>query len=345
MPARRLIRVLSIDGGGIRGVIPALILQRLELLAKRPLYSLFDLIAGTSTGGILAVALTTPDPRSATPYPLYSAGDALGVYTTRGSQIFSNVDPTKKGLGLDQKFKDLKLLSGPKYDGRNLERVLTEHFGTAMLRDSLCPLLITAYDIERRRPFLFKTRLARTGRVDHNFELRQVARSTSAAPLYFPPNRIQLPQLPGQPDAVYSLVDGGIIANNPAMLAYLEAKEQYPNCDILLVSLGTGQLNSPLPYKEAKDWGIVGWARPLIDCLFTGASDLVDSSLQQTIGAEPGSRYYRFQVDLEGAPGAEEMDNTTPQNIQKMRELVEMQIFARRSQELAAIAAALLKDR
>jgi patatin-like phospholipase/acyl hydrolase len=206
------VRVLSIDGGGIRGVIPAMVLQRLEELAQRPICDLFDLIAGTSTGGILALALTCPDPRNKT-RPVYTATDALHVYLDRGNEIFSNSTPRPRAApgsagaaaqqqqaessgGLSKIFSGAKILSGPKYNAKNLERVLGEYMGSSLLRESLTPLLITSYDLERRMPFFFKTRLA-LGQPDHNYEMRHVGRATSAAPLYFPPAKLTDPHTGG----------------------------------------------------------------------------------------------------------------------------------------------------
>jgi patatin-like phospholipase/acyl hydrolase len=137
-------------------------------------------------------------------------------------------------------------------------------------------------------------------------------------------------------------VDGGLIANNPSLLAFFEARELYPNADIVLVSLGTGQLQNAIEYREAKDWGIVGWGKSLLDCMMTGSSDVVDHQLQQVMLATTGgSRYYRFTVKLENK--SDDMDNVAPSNLENLRRMAREQIITARARELAACAAILTR--
>lgn len=199
-------RILSIDGGGIRGVIPAVVLAELEQRLGRPAARMFDLIAGASTGGIIALALVRPDAEGE---PALGAAELVDFYTRLGPDIFDrSIGRTVRRLGS---------LAGPKYDPDRLRDALAEQFGDAMLSDALRDVVVPAYDIERREPFFFKSHYARV-RAERDYPMRFAALATAAGPTYFPPVR-----LPVQDHIGYrALVDGGVYANNPAMCAYVE---------------------------------------------------------------------------------------------------------------------------
>src|SRR5262249_37805819 len=153
--------------------------------------------------------------------------------------------------------------------------------------DAATDVLVTSYEIERRFPFFFKSSNARL-RPDYDFLARHVARATSAAPTYFEPSRLAC----GQGTDHYTLIDGGVFANNPAACALAEARATFPNASrYLVVSLGTGSLMRTLPMYLARYWGALRWAKPLLDIVFDGVSSTVDFQLRQLI---PES-YYRFQ--------------------------------------------------
>src|SRR5271154_1929690 len=221
-----MVRILSIDGGGIRGILPAMLLAEIERRTGEPVARLFDLVAGTSTGGIIALGLTIPKSPGG---PLYSAQHFVELYENQGRRIFSR--------SLWRALFSLDSLSWRKYASAGIEGVLLEDFGDSRLGDAVTDVLITSYEIERRFPFFFKSRNART-RPDYDFPARDVARATSAAPTYFEP--MQLPS--GTNSEHYTLIDGGVFANNPAACALVEARTTFGGSDYLVVSLGTGAL-------------------------------------------------------------------------------------------------------
>ena len=145
-----MIRVLSIDGGGIRGIIPAMMLQDLEARTGKATADLFDLVAGTSTGGVLAMGLTMAgvDGR-----PKYSASDLVRLYSEHGGEIFER--------SLWHKFRAVGSLMEEKYPAEGIEGVLGKYFSDARLQDALCDVIVTAYEIERRIPWFFKSRNAK----------------------------------------------------------------------------------------------------------------------------------------------------------------------------------------
>jgi patatin-like phospholipase/acyl hydrolase len=278
----RPFNVLSIDGGGIRGIIPALVLSEVERRTGRPISSLFDLIAGTSTGGIIALGLTKPNKDGA---PEYRADEIVELYLGKGKRIFSSTIlhqlSTAWGL-LDEK-----------YPAAEVEKVYEEYFRDTRLQDALTNVLVTAFEIQLRSPWFFRSTRART-EPDYDFPMRKVARATSAAPTYFEPLKLE-----GTGGQEWALIDGGVYANNPTMCALVEARTAFGAEDVLVVSLGTGEPTAGIPWKDAKDWGLVGWARPLLDIVFEGVSDTVAFQAEELCPSVEGQRrYYRFQVQL-----------------------------------------------
>jgi patatin-like phospholipase/acyl hydrolase len=292
-------RVLAVDGGGIRGIIPALILAEIEEMTRRPISDLFDLIAGTSTGGILALGLTKP---GADGKPEKTAMDVVRLYEMEGSTIF----PTSFLQGLH-----LGAIRGSKYDSKGIESTLKKYFGDARLKDALTPILVPSYDIEKQTPMFFKSAKAKHD-PEYDFPMRQVARATSAAPTYFTPTRIDTPD----PLDYYALIDGGVVAGNPAMCAYAEAVKmgQMGERGMMMVSLGTGELRHSYKYKDACDWGQLEWAQPVIDIVFQGSNTAIDYQLQQLLEPTgPKQNYFRLQLELAQSGG--NMDDARDANL------------------------------
>jgi patatin-like phospholipase/acyl hydrolase len=298
------IRVLSLDGGGIRGVIPAAILIELEKLAGKPVFDLFDVVAGTSTGGLIATGLIAPDSSGA---PKFTAGDLQGFYTKNGTQIFSR--------STAYEVESLDGMHGPKYPADGIDAFLHETFADLELKDALKPLVMVSYDIERRNVHIFHSEAAKQD-PNQNFFMRDSSRATSAAPTYFPPAHIQ-----SSAGTTFALVDGGVAANDPAMAAYVQARRLFPDREILIVSIGTGSSVKPIPYDKAKGWGKLGWAERIVDVMFDGSTRTVDANLQELLPKHTSGlrEYYRFQPSLKGANDA--LDDTSPKNLQSLIDL------------------------
>ncbi len=292
----KLYKILSIDGGGIRGIIPALILVEIEKRTGKAINELFDLVAGTSTGGIIAVGLNIPNRQ--TRKAVYSAEDLVKLFKNKGHKIFSQGiwQSTMTGLGILEE----------KYSYQGLKEVLQEYCGETELKAALTDILLTSYDLNTKRPFFFKSRLAKKW-VKKNFKMKYAVRATTAAPTYFEPFKL-LNMVDNK--TTYSLVDGGIIANNPAMCAFTEALKLNQS-DILMVSLGTG--TEEITYQDAVNWGLMQWISPLLTLMINGNNETVDYQLREIFSAKQGSDYYRFQVKLPVENTA--FDNTNPENI------------------------------
>ena len=286
-----LYKILSIDGGGIRGVIPAVLLTEMEKRTGTAVCNLFDLIAGTSTGGILAAGLVTPSSpghESASPGPKFKASDLLALYEEHGKDIFRR--------SLCDKITSLWGWTNEKYPNDGIETVLESYFGNIELKDALTEILVTSYEIEKRHPYFFKRHKAREEPEERNHFLRDVARATSAAPTYFEPAEIRTVEESAA--TTRYLIDGGVFANNPALCAHAEAISfgEAPD-NILLVSFGTGVATKRIDYDKAKDWGKGSWVKPIISVMMDGVADSVDYQLRRIL-PQAEAQYYRFNSPL-----------------------------------------------
>jgi predicted acylesterase/phospholipase RssA len=292
------LKVLAIDGGGIRGLIPALVLAEIERRTGRPAATLFDLVAGTSTGAIIACALTRPDPMT--------AARAADLYEQEGPQIFDR--------SLIKEVTSLGGLVDERYDARGLVESLRRHLGDTRLAQATTGLLITIYDLEAREALVL-TR-------DDDMTMAAAAHASSAAPTYFEPVA-----LGGR-----TLVDGGVFATNPAMLAYAQTHGELE----VLASLGTGEHTRPLAFGTVKNWGRLEWARPILDVVFDGSADAVD----REVSALMGGRYIRLQTVLDEASDA--LDDTSPDNLAALRREAE-RLIARRDADIDRLCAVLTR--
>jgi uncharacterized protein len=338
-------RILSIDGGGIRGIIPGQVLVTLEKLLQKHsnrkdarIADYFDLIAGTSTGGILSLIYLCPDNANQVKSK-FTAGDAVKLYSEHGGFIF-------KASAL-QRFLSLCGLISGKYSTKNFELLLDHYLGDAKLSDLLKPCLITAYDVRTHHTIFFnKMNAVHTNRRD--FYLKDIARATSAAPTYFPtanissipyirptPSMTFMPSIPPKsprnsisspPTTNYSLIDGGVFANNPTLCAYAEATKLDGNPgleDMLFLSLGTGAFEPDTLNNNIPNWGVLQWALPLFNIMMSGVSETVDYQISQLYKSlNKSDQYLRIQPSLKGLGKAiHEMDNTSDSNIVLLKKI------------------------
>ena len=331
-------RVLSIDGGGIRGIIPAMVLNYIEERTRKRIATMFDLIAGTSTGGILALGLTKRNSDSSiNNEPEYTAAELLDFYRRYGNKIFDEYIPTS----IDD-------LVQPKFNPQGKQEVLTNLLGETRIEDALRDLFITSYDIELRTPVFFtsnyeaeETESLDSRKICRGFTMVEAAMATSAAPTFFPPYQLQT--VHRTDEGYYALVDGGIFANNPSSLAMMETMIDYKNKseskqelqrdDMLLVSLGTGSLTRKYKYKDVKKWGQLKWALPLLNIVFDGQSESIAYQLNKLMITKGDCRnYYRFQVPLSSDDGHDQMDNASPSNIEYLEKLGKRLIEVKKDQ-------------
>jgi patatin-like phospholipase/acyl hydrolase len=310
-------KILSIDGGGIRGIIPGQVLVALERKLQEKsgnpdarLAEYFDFFAGTSTGGILTCICLCPseeDPNKAR----FSAQEAVDLYMNHGDEIFN--------VSHWQRFSSGNGYLDEKYPAVALEKYLSKYFGEIRLSELLKPCLIPAYDIDKRSARFFAQHDREIEGEGSDFLVRDVCRATSAAPTYFETALIK-----SCSGVTYPLVDGGVFANNPALCAYSEvrnAKDNPTANEMFIVSIGTGSEHESYDYEKAKDWGAIGWIKPVIDVMMAGASETTDYHLSRMFSAR-GKRdnYIRLQPARMRSASLE-MDNATPGNLQALAEV------------------------
>jgi len=328
------VTILAIDGGGIRGILPATVLAEIEERTGKPVHRLFDVIAGTSTGGLIALGLTRPREHGSSEAK-FKASELIKLYTEHGPRIFER--------SLWQQLANPWGLLGPKHDGRELERVLEQYFGEYRLHDALTNVLVTAYDTAGAgapAPAFFKSWRAHEedpnfrapARNRWDFRMREVARATSAAPTYFPPYKLDdlMPRARSM-----SLLDGGVFAANPGMCALADAHRLFEDAEPYVVSLGTGDTQKRISWGESKGWGVARWAQPVLDVIFDGVSDTVEYELKHFLGPAHAGRHYRLQVALPSTvdPG---LDVASSENVAALIGLAK-ELVAQKSADLKQI--------
>ena len=332
-------KILSIDGGGIRGIIPGQIMVALEKKIQEKtgnpearLAEYFDFFAGTSTGGILTCICLCPSEEKPTKSK-FSAQDAVDLYMNHGEEIFD--------VNLWQKLRSGNGYLDEKYGEFALEKYLKHYFGDLKLSELLKPCIIPAYDIDRRSTYFFAQHdPARKGE-GRNFLVRDVCRATSAAPTYFETARIK-----SCSGVTYPFIDGGVFANNPALCAYSEVRNARDNptaAEMFLVSIGTGSKHEEYKYDQAQDWGAVGWIKPLIDIMMAGASETTDYHLFRMFSARKNdSSYIRIQPSRMGNASLD-MDNASKENLAALAE-IGIETSENCSEELDKIVEILIKE-
>ncbi len=324
------VRILSIDGGGIRGIIPAMVLN--TLLKGLKAQDVFHLIAGTSTGGIIACGLAKPNPMTLT--------EIIALYVEHGGEIFK---PVPLG-GID----------GPKYRPDALVKYLGQEFETTHLSDingngDKAELLIPSYAIglpvekppgNSCAPMFFRSWQARGLQLVHgetaaenDFRLSAVARATSAAPTYFPPQ-----QLFNKAGQEFTMIDGGVFANNPTMCAIVEAHRLYGTQKVLVVSIGTGSQPTRIDANAALTWNELQWLQPILTILMDGNSQTTRIEVDELLD----DNHWRFDISLatptpQGEAVDAAMDNASPKNIKALEDKAN-QLIDTNSNQINALA-------
>ncbi|MCW5726245.1 CBASS cGAMP-activated phospholipase [Parvibaculum sp.] len=241
-PKDRRFRVLSIDGGGIRGIFPAAILAGLErnYIGGRSIASYFDLIAGTSTGGIIALGLGAGR----------TAIDLLNLYVLRGGEIFPPFSDGPFGR-LRTWIRSKTHYAHYLYDQEALKQLLTDELGDRLLGESTSRLCIPSFDGRNSEVFVFKTPHHEDYKCDRFKSMVDVGLATSAAPSYFRP----------LDHGGYTLIDGGVWANNPTMLAVTEALICFDidRAQIDVLSLGCGNEPYVISKRQISLGGLWHW--------------------------------------------------------------------------------------
>ncbi|XP_016512947.1 patatin-like protein 1 [Nicotiana tabacum] len=327
-----LITILTIDGGGIRGIIPGVILSYLESQLQEldgkdaRIADYFDLIAGTSTGGLVTAMLAAPNKDKR---PLYAAKDITPFYLEHSPKIFPQISGPLAGI-----INLTKAMGGPKYDGKYLHKLIKGILGGTRLHDTLTAVVIPTFDIKKLQPVIFSSYEAIL-KPDLDAELADICISTSAAPTFLPAYGFKNKDAQDN-EREFNLIDGGVAANNPTLVAIGEVTKQVlmQHADLfpikpmdygrfLVISLGTGNAKNEHKYNAqmAAKWGLLSWlfndnSTPIIDAFNQASADMVDFHNFVVFKAlHSDDKYLRIQDDtLTGNLAS--VDIATKENLQ-----------------------------
>ncbi len=310
-------KILSIDGGGMRGVVPLEVLKFIEERYNKKIYELFDFIAGTSTGGLIACGLVLSENGKT---PKLSLQDLENIYLKRGKEIFPS------SFGLLRIFKFIRSLKSPKYREAGLEKVLEDVLGNNRLSNCIKPLLIPTYDLYNNNALFFKSRHANKD-FSKNPLLVDVCRATSAAPTYFSAYKFTYNK------QATICIDGGIFMNNPSMGALAEVYKHYEDSvynlkksdleQIKIVSLGTGNYTPEIARTKAENWGLLDWATQISDLMLQANNQIAYYQAAQILNEQNFLR-----IDLEIKDGKfSAIDKANPEIFNYLKDEVNNQIF------------------
>lgn len=301
-------RILTIDGGGLKGALPAAFLAEIERLTGKRVVDQFDLIAGTSTGGIIAIGLGLG----------ISAAEICRFYVERGPAIFDQAPLSGKLGGLRSRLRGLRRMvrhvGTAKYEARELKLALEDVFGARLIGDSATRLVIPAYDSAHGGPYVFKTAHHERFRVDHSRLAVDAALATAAAPSFLPAHSFE---------GASHLLDGGIWANNPMGSAAIEAAATlgWPMDQVRMLSLGC--TDTVHPVKDVVGLKDVKW---LLELMFQGQDRFSQATAKLLLG-HPHSNPHLHRINPTVEPGFVALDDAS-----KVETLVRMGRSSARAQ-------------
>ena len=303
MSNNKKFRILSIDGGGLRGMVPLMVLEKIEKETGKRIHEMFDMVVGTSTGGIIVCGvLASGDGKT----PNLTLGQLMNLYRSKAGEIF----PFRKGPR--KWFQFVRGIFRPKFKADGLDKNLSEYFGQLCLSDMLCQGIVTAYDVKNNEVVMFKSRKSDEGGFDAF--LKDVCRATSAAPTYLPAYEMRF----SGRDRV--LVDGGVYVNNPTMAAVADAvKCGVSLSDIEVLSRGTG--DHVERREKSTKWGILNWAKPITDVMMDGNSAAVSYECDFML-----DKHVRVQVRIPDE-NMKEMDDSRESTLNYIAGLVNTQVL------------------
>ncbi|KAF8035400.1 hypothetical protein BT93_C1433 [Corymbia citriodora subsp. variegata] len=324
-----VVTILSINGGGIRGVVPGIILACLESELQKldgqdaRIADCFDVIAGTSTGALLTAMLTAPNEKNR---PLFAANDIKSFYLDNGPRIF----PQKSYL-FSSITQSAKLVFGPKYDGKYLHSLLRAKLGNLRLHQTLTNVIIPTFDIKQLQPTIFSSFEVKR-KTKLNALISDICIGSSAAPTYLPAHFFQTSD---STSALrdFNLIDGGmtLIAISKVTREITRGSPAFNSINasefgrFLVISVGTGSAKVEEKYeaKSVAKWGIFGWLMgdnsvPLVDAFMQGSTDMVDFHLSVVFKAlNSENNYLRIQDDtLSGTVST--VDTSTKENLNNL---------------------------
>ena len=277
-PPKKPKLILSLDGGGVRAIAEVVFLKQLEIASGKKIFDLFDFFIGTSAGGINALHLAG---RGSDCFELEEFWSKDNLAKTMSKSFWDNAS---------------FLQTKPKYDGKGKRNVLLEYFQDQSLGEAKKSVAVLAYDVESRKPRLLSSYDS------PGIKMVSAASATSAAPIYYSTQEID--------DGTW-LIDGGIVANNPSLLGYSEAKKLFPDHEIKVLSIGTGINRRKINGKNSVKWGALNWLNHDI------LGIMLESSIFDEIASDLiGDNYLR--VNSSTGLVNRRMDDTSEANLKRI---------------------------
>ncbi|CAF1418381.1 unnamed protein product [Rotaria sordida] len=288
--------ILSIDGGGMRGLIPAIWMSELEQKTGLSSSSMFHMMAGTSTGAIITASLSLPD-KPGSRQPRFRATDVVELYTTKSERIFTRASWIQKYS---------KTLATYTADGRN--GLFDEYFGDARLSQALTDLVITTTQLGSDIPVVFHRNEILMHK-SKDYKLTDILMCTTAAPTFFPSYQLD--------DCTF--VDGALQANNPVQIAYTKAHESGGSHDnIFILSLGTGDCISD-PSNPNKEKSLLFWQTDYIQDVLTAVYKIPQNNTHNQLSQMfNGNQYHRWQVWLENSIALDDISKKTLEKLMNL---------------------------
>lgn len=310
-------KILSIDGGGVRGILPAKLLSEMEnhlyqANGNKSLWECFNLITGTSTGGIIALGIALGIP----------ATEILNFYLNKSKIIFGN----KRGLAGRWFYS--------KHDRTDLETITRNLF--ARYNNGIDPLLgncktavaIPVYNFNDGQPKVLKSNYHPSLVRDHQIPAYMVALATSAAPTFFDPYSSLYNDLAGKKNEFFHNVDGGVFANNPSLGCLIEVQRSFniPLENIKMLSLGTGHIRH-FDRSQRSNYGLGYWMKKnrLIEVFLQAQAQEVENLIgvmNNGIGKSDPDRFTYLRIDAEmNGKTKIEMDETSRKKLEYLSDL------------------------
>ena len=277
-PAKKTKLVLSFDGGGVRAIAAVVFLKQLEVASGKKIFDIFDFFIGTSAGGINALNLAGLE---ATSMELEEFWSKENLAKTMTKSFWDNAS---------------FLQTKPKYDGKGKRKLLLEYFNDKSLGEAKKPVAVLAYDVENRKPRLLSSYDS------PGIKMVSAASATSAAPIYYSTQEID--------DGTW-LIDGGIVANNPSLIGYSEARKIFPGCKIKVLSIGTGLNRRKINGPSSAKWGALNWFRHDI------LGIMLESSMFDEIARDLMAKDY-LRINSSTGLVNRRMDDTSDANLERI---------------------------
>jgi len=318
MLPRKPIRILSICGGGIRGIIPAVILNALEHMTGKHSTELFELMAGTSTGAMIITALNTPETQDGVTKPKYNAQDTIKIYTEVAPYVFSS--------SMWRTISTVNGLYGSLFSAANRDEKFEEWLHDTKLSESITDIMIMTYDLCEEKPKIFKSRKAKL-EATHDYKMSHCLKSATAAPRYFDPHETETTL---EFDAIY--------CKDPSFPAVTEALKHYggKDGDIVVLTLGTGFRSRKRKPSDVRKTGL-GYFGEVTNSTIDVNPIMTRYQLEVWLSLLPNTRHIYLDVEL----SEEHMDlcDVRQDNLKYLKEKAEAFIAANKQQleEIASL--------